>query len=126
MAYTRLSMRKTREILRLHHIVALSNRAIARSLKLSPATVSDCLARARAAGVRWPLPATMTDTALEQVLYPPPSAYSGSRPLPDWSTVHRELKGKGVTLMNAEKTQQLDPTRSLGTIAKPCDTDVVQ
>ena len=38
MAYTRLSMRKTREILRLHHSAALSNRAIARSLKLSAST----------------------------------------------------------------------------------------
>ena len=60
MAYTRLSMRKTREILRLHHRAALSNRAIARSLKLSASTVSECLARARAAAVRWPLPGTMT------------------------------------------------------------------
>ena len=49
MAYTRVSMRKTREILRLHHSAALSNRAIARSLKLSASTVSECLARARAA-----------------------------------------------------------------------------
>ena len=99
MAYTRLSMRKTREILRLHHSAALSNRAIAHSLKLSPATVSDCLARARAAGVSWPLPATMTDTAVEQALYPPPPPGSVTRPLPEWATVHRELKGKGVTLM---------------------------
>ena len=99
MAYTRLSMRKTREILRLHHTAALSNRAIARSLKLSPATVSDCLARARAAGVSWPLPGTMTDTAVEQALYPPPPPGSVTRPLPEWATVHRELKGKGVTLM---------------------------
>ena len=40
MAYTRVSMRKTREILRLHHSAALSNRAIARSLKLSASTVA--------------------------------------------------------------------------------------
>ena len=99
MAYTRLSMRKTREILRLHHRAALSNRAIARSLKLSASTVSECLARARAAAVRWPLPGTMTDTALEQALYPPPPERSVPRPLPAWATVHQELKRKGVTLM---------------------------
>ena len=99
MAYTRLSMRKTREILRLHHSAALSNRAIARSLKLSASTVSECLARARAAAVRWPLPGTMTDTALEQALYPPPPERSVPRPLPAWATVHQELKRKGVTLM---------------------------
>ena len=78
MAYTRVSMRKTREILRLHHSAALSNRAIARSLKLSASTVSECLARARAAAVRWPLPGTMTDTALEQALYPPPPGTLGA------------------------------------------------
>ena len=91
MAYTRVSMRKTREILRLHHSAALSNRAIARSLKLSASTVSECLARqpARAAAVRWPLPGTMTDTALEQALYPPPPERSVPRPLPAWATVHR-------------------------------------
>ena len=74
-------------------------RAIARSLKLSASTVSECLARARAAAVRWPLPGTMTDTALEQALYPPPPERSVPRPLPAWATVHQELKRKGVTLM---------------------------
>ena len=73
---------------------SLSNRAIARSLKLSASTVSECLARARAAAVRWPLPGTMTDTALEQALYPPPPERSVPRPLPAWATVHRELNAK--------------------------------
>lgn len=92
-------MRKTQEILRLHHTAALSNRAIARSLKISPATVSDCLSRAKAAGLSWPLAAAMSDTALEQALYPPPRSTRLPRALPDWPAVHRELKRKGVTLM---------------------------
>jgi transposase len=92
-------MRKIREILRLHHTAALSNRAIARSLKLSPATVNDCLARARAADLGWPLPAALSDTALEHSLYPAPQSNWLARPLPDWPTLHRELKRKGVTLM---------------------------
>ena len=34
-----LSMRRVREVLRLHHVAGLSARAIARSLKISPVTV---------------------------------------------------------------------------------------
>ncbi len=39
MANKGLSMRKVREVLRLHHVAGLSARAIARSLKVSPVTV---------------------------------------------------------------------------------------
>ncbi|MDP6951909.1 MAG: IS21 family transposase, partial [Alphaproteobacteria bacterium] len=100
MATTRLSMRKIRDVLRLHHAAALSNRAIGRAIEVSASTVSDCLGRARAAGIGWPLPEGMSDNALEQALYgcganPP----SGPRPLPDFAAVHRERRRKGVTLM---------------------------
>ena len=93
-------MRKIRDIVRLHHAAALSNRAIARAIKASASTVSDCLSRARAANIAWPLPESMSDTALEQALYgssanPP----SGPRPLPDFADSHRELRRKSVTLM---------------------------
>jgi transposase len=92
-------MRKTREILRLHHTAGLANRAIARTLKLSPATVSDCLARARATALTWPLPESLSESALEARLYPPPPSPGRLRPLPDWPTAHRELQHKGVTLL---------------------------
>lgn len=100
MANTRLSMRKIRDILRLHHAAALSNRAVARAIRISASTVSDCLARARVAGISWPLPEGMSDTALEQALYVTlASRGAGPRPLPDLAEVHRELRRKGVTLM---------------------------
>jgi transposase len=92
-------MRKTREILRLHYTAGLANRAIARTLKLSPATISDCLARARAAALPWPLPESLSECNLEARLYPPPPGPGRFRPLPDWATVHRELQRKGVTLL---------------------------
>jgi hypothetical protein len=61
--------------------------------------VSDHLVRAARAGLGWPLPDGMDDAQLEARLLaraePPPSA---SRPLPDWPTVHPELRRKGVTL----------------------------
>ena len=93
-------MRKIRDILRLHHAAALSNRAIARAIRISASTVSDCLGRARAAGIGWPLPDGMSDTALEQALYGQRvSPDSGPRPQPDFAEGHRELRRKGVTLM---------------------------
>lgn len=43
-ATTRLSMRKIRDIVQLHHAAALSNRAIARAITVSASMVGDCLA----------------------------------------------------------------------------------
>ena len=100
MATTRLSMRKIYEIMRLHFAAALSHRAIARAVKVSASTVSDCLGRARAAGLGWPLPEGMSDSALEQALYRVSTTLpDGPRPLPDFAEVHRERRRKGVTLM---------------------------
>jgi transposase len=92
-------MRKIREILRLSLGEGLSRRTTAAAAGLPYTTVSDHLARAAQAGLGWPLPDDMDDGQLEARLFaraePPPSA---SRPLPDWPTVHRELRRKGVTL----------------------------
>ena len=56
MANKGLSMRKVREVLRLHHVAGLSGRAIARSLKVSPATARKYIDRAEEQGLGWPLP----------------------------------------------------------------------
>jgi transposase len=56
------------------------------------------LGRAKAAGLNWPLPPDMDDTALEALLFPPTAPSVISRPLPDWAHVHKELRRKGVTL----------------------------
>lgn len=93
----RLTMRKTREILRLKWFAKLSARQVARSCKVSPTTVSDCVARAKVAGLSWPLPDELDDAALERLLYPPPKG-KADRPLPDFAQLYRELKRKGVTL----------------------------
>ena len=97
----RLSMRQIREILRLHHSVGMSQRAVARSLNLAQGTVSKYLNRTRRAGLTWPLPPELDDDVrLENRLYPPPSDLpSHERPQPDWAVVHRELRRPGVTLM---------------------------
>jgi transposase len=91
-------MRKIHLVLRLFFEARLSIRAIARSVKASPSTVGDYIRRAKAAGLGWPLPQGMDERALEAKLFPPSRPTSISRPLPDWPTVHQELRRKGVTL----------------------------
>jgi len=98
MPAVRLSMRKIKEILRLKFGRGLSNRAIARSVQVSPATVSDCLMRAKLAGVGWPLEPELDEATLEAKLYPPPPPARQPRVVPDFAHLHRELKRKGVTL----------------------------
>ena len=98
MANTRLSMRKIVDVLRLSHEGGLSHREVARVVKSSPTTVGEILRRAKLVGVIWPLPAGVSELWLEAQLYPPAAPSSLSRPEPDWPSVHRELRRKGVTL----------------------------
>ena len=94
----RLSMRKSKEILRLKWAVGVSDAAASRSCHVARSTVADCIRRATAAGLSWPLPDDMDDVRLEALLYPPPAPSSCQRPLPDLAYVHQEMKRKGVTL----------------------------
>ena len=95
----RLLMRKIRDILRLRWECRLSARQIARSLRVARSTVAEYLRRAREAGLSWPLPEELDETAIELMLFPPlPSIPGLERPLPDWGEVHGELRRKGVTL----------------------------
>lgn len=109
-------MRKIREVLRLRYEAGLSGRQVAVSLQIARGSVGEYLRRFDATGLGWPLPASLSDTALERRLYPPPPAVpSDSRPLPDWSTVHRELRRPGVTLMLLwEEYQAAYPKQGFG------------
>jgi len=92
-------MRKIKEVLRLRFELRLGLRQIGRSLRLPHSTVGDYLDRAARAGFGWPLPDDLSDTALEQKLFPPaPVVTDHGRPLPVWDEIHTELKRKGVTL----------------------------
>ena len=75
-------MRKVREVLRLHYAAGMSLRAVARSLKVSPATVGKCIRRAEAQGLGWPLPDSLDDAGLERRLFPAPAPRGRPRPLP--------------------------------------------
>ncbi len=95
----RLSMRKIKEVLRLCWAQGLSKRKTARSCGISRPAVDEYLRRAEAAGLSWPLPAELDDGTLERLLFPAaPTLPAPVRGLPDWSTINRELKRKGVTL----------------------------
>jgi transposase len=92
-------MRQIKEVLRLAWEVGLGAREVARSLAIAHPTVLRYLSRAREQGLSWPLPAELSDTALEKRLCGPPSfSPASSRPLPDCAEIHQELKRKGVTL----------------------------
>jgi transposase len=97
---SRLPMRKTREVLRLHFESRLLPGLIAMICKVSRSTVQRCLERLKSAGLSWPLPADLDDVALERRLFPPPPVASpAQRCLPDCAAIHKEPKSrKNVTL----------------------------
>src|SRR5580693_4035840 len=102
----RLAMRNVREVLRLSLDQGLSVRDVAASLGVARSTVSDHLRRSEKAGLSWPLPDDLSDSALEQLLFPRPSPASASRPLPDWKEVHKELRLSFASLMGPPRCQK--------------------
>jgi hypothetical protein len=56
MASTRLSMRRIKEVLRLHFEQHRSRRLIGQTVGASPAIVGDYIIRAQTAGLGYPLP----------------------------------------------------------------------
>ena len=92
-------MRQGREVLRFR-TAGLGLNEIARRVGVAPSTVRLTLKRLASAGLSWPLPAEMTDTALETALFAAAGTKQGHRRHvePDWAEIHRELKRKHVTL----------------------------
>src|ERR1700761_3549664 len=95
----RIAMRQVRDVLRLK-TAGLSGNEIARRVGIAPSTVRLTLKRLADAGLGWPLPAELTDTALETQLFTAVGKKQGHRRCaePDWAALHRELKRKHVTL----------------------------
>ena len=89
-------MRKIKEIARLRLGMGRSIRETAESAGVAKTTVIDCLHRLERAGLGWPLPCKLDDSAIELALYPPKHD-SSSLAVPDWSYVHQELRRPGVT-----------------------------
>src|SRR6202023_618480 len=95
----RIAMRQVRDVLWLK-AAGVSGNEIARRVGVAPSTVRLTLKRLAVAGLGWPLPAEMTDAALEAQLFAAVGTKQGHRRRaePDWAAVHRELKRKHVTL----------------------------
>jgi transposase len=95
----RASMRRIREVLRLHHECGLVHRAISAATGLSKGSVYEYLHRAAQAGVTWEVARELDDAELEARLFREPGR---NRPLPrvaiDFEWVHRERRRTGVTL----------------------------
>ncbi len=93
-------MRMIREVLRLKLDCGLSDRQIAKTAGIARSSVGEYLRRFRELGLAWPLSAAVQDRELEVCLFSPlPAIPSTQRPVPDWPTVHAEMRRKGVTLM---------------------------
>jgi len=93
MANRRLPMRKIKEVLRLKYECGLSAREIARSCQVSRSTVADYLMKAQAAGLSWSEAARLTDTEIEERLFPiKPIPSSVKRPEPDYEHIYNELR----------------------------------
>jgi len=98
-AKRRLSVRKIKEVLRLHYEKGFSTRQIAKSLRVGRSTVQDYLDRSQRAELDWSLAADLDETSLEHRLYPPvPCVTQEKRQMPSMEYLYQELKRKGVTL----------------------------
>src|SRR3954469_7860545 len=95
----RIAMRQVRDVLRLN-AAGVSGNEIARRVGVASSTVRLTLKRLAAAGLGWPLPAELTDAALEARLFTAAGKKQGHRRRaePDWAAVHRELKGTAARL----------------------------
>jgi len=96
-------MRKIKEVLRLH-AAGRSKREIAGNLAIWHSTVAEYLRRAELAGLSWPLPPELSDSALEARLFAPTAPAKVARPLPVWSEIQKELRGKGGSSVRQART----------------------
>ena len=92
----RMDPRVIKEVLRLKSL-GLSIREISRSVNASVGGVHKLISKAEQSGLGWPLPEDTDDEKLERLLYSEPVEVRGSRVVPQWSFIHRELKRRGVT-----------------------------
>jgi len=98
MATERLSMRKTREILR-QKALGRSHREVAASLGVSAGVVGATVKRAQQAGLTWAEAGPLSEDAVEARLYGDRrSPIATGRPLPDCAYLHAERRRPGVTL----------------------------
>ena len=87
-------MTKYREILRLKSL-GFSERNIAHSCGVSRNTVAKVVKKAAEIKLSWPLDHDMTDSTLEEMLFPKTKSATNKR-MPDYDYIRRELLRNGV------------------------------
>ncbi len=86
-------MRKIKEVLRLKYDCNISEREISRSCQVSRSTVADYLMKAKAAGISWPEALALTDTQIEERLFPVKRIPSSvKRPEPDYEYIYNQVR----------------------------------
>jgi transposase len=101
MSRGRTPMRKIRQVLEYRLSKKISAEQTALALSLSKGSVINYVERFEQSKLPWPLPETLTDTALEEALFPPPppdaDSTSPSIPLPDIGYIEKQLVRPHVT-----------------------------
>jgi transposase len=86
-------MRKIKEVLRLKYECCISEREIARICQVSRSTVADYLRRAVAAGTNWTEASALTESELNERLFPAQSVpVPAQRPPPEYEDIHDQLR----------------------------------
>jgi predicted DNA-binding protein YlxM (UPF0122 family) len=96
----RKTMRRIRDCLRLYYESEMNQSQISRSLNISRSTVQDYLSRLTLASLSYETSQSLSDSELEERLYPEKTKRIGqfSRPEIDFAYIHKELARTGVTL----------------------------
>ncbi len=98
-----------KDVLRMHHEERLGSRQIGEKLNVSSRRVHECIARAHAAGVAWPVPSHWTEEDLRKALSIPKKAVPPERPLPDFEAMHSCLQlDRSVTLQDLYAIYRLE------------------
>ena len=95
MSKRRLAVKKIRDVLWYKMGHGMSHERIAGALGIGKGTVHNICERFRASGLRWPLPAELSDSALETMLYGGTSSGadgSNAVVLPDVDYLEKELR----------------------------------
>ena len=92
----RISMRKSREILRHILDLKLPYQVAEQSLGVSHGLVCRTLAKVRERGMTWPDLAPLSEEELELLLYGPPKLPVSSLAMPDWALVEAQHRRPGV------------------------------
>lgn len=91
-------MRRIREVLRLKFELGLNDSEVARGAGVARSTVQDHLRRIAASGMAPAQLLALDDVTLDERVFGPRERRDKSRPLPDWESIERQLRGRGVTL----------------------------